>query len=73
MGICLCVLFIQFFREFFKQHAQYSIKSPFVLTFCVAVLCSIYKCFGYDVVLWISVIMFVMLTNIANDWRKTEK
>jgi hypothetical protein len=53
MGIFLCVMLVQFIREFIAQHAQFSIKSIMLLTLGVAVLCSIYSCFGLDVVILI--------------------
>jgi hypothetical protein len=62
IGICLSVLLIQFIREFFKQHAQFSIKSLLILTFYVAVLCSIYSCFGYEIMFWVIFISFMIIS-----------
>jgi hypothetical protein len=71
-GMLLYFLF-QFIREFFKQHAQYSIKSLLILTFCVAVLCSIYSCFGYHVVFIIVLFASAILSHYIQDRHKQEK
>jgi hypothetical protein len=39
-----------FVREFIKQRAQYTIRSLLILTFCVAVMCSVYLYTGIKVV-----------------------
>ena len=61
-GICLGLMLFQFIREFFKQHAQFSIKSLLILTFCVAVFCSIYSCFGYQVLIWVLIGSYLIIT-----------
>ena len=62
MGICISIILIQFIREFFKQHAQFSIKNLLILTFCVAVLCSIYSCYGYEIMVLVLVISYMILS-----------
>jgi hypothetical protein len=64
MGFCLVIMFFQFVREFIKQHAQYSIKSVMMLTVGVAMLCSIYSCFGLTVLLW----TMLLLSLILSQW-----
>jgi hypothetical protein len=71
MGVYLCFMLFQFIREFFKQHAQYTIKSLLILTFCVAVLCSIYSCFGFHVVFWIIFLGGALMSMwVRNRYKK---
>ena len=53
IGIWVLVVFIHFIRDCYKQKAQYTIKSVLILTFCIAVFCSIYSCFGLGAVLFV--------------------
>ena len=60
-------MLIQFIRQFIKQHAQYSIRTMLIVTFVVAVLCSIYSCFGFSTVSWLIMILFVLVAMYGSN------
>jgi hypothetical protein len=46
---------------FYQQHAQYNIRSILILTFCIAVLCSVYVCCGLLVMFGLVTVLFLIL------------
>lgn len=71
VGAILLIMLIQFIHQFIKQQAQYSIKTMMIATFVVAVLCSIYSCFGFETVFWLIVIVY-FITSICVASRTKE-
>lgn len=48
IGLSALLPLILLINDIIRQRPQYSLKAILILTFLVAVLCSIYKCFGFD-------------------------
>jgi hypothetical protein len=47
--------------NFYKQRAQYTIKSILIVTCCVAVFCSIYTCFGQFTLILVYCAFFMLI------------
>ena len=47
VGVMVLVPLIGFVNAIIKQRAQFTIKNLMILTLCIAVLCSVYKCYGF--------------------------
>ena len=60
-GAILLLMLIQFIWQFVKQHARYSIRTMLIATFVVAVLCSIYSCFGFDTVFGLVLVVYFLV------------
>jgi hypothetical protein len=65
VGTLGLISFFNFVREFFRQHAQYSIRSILILTLCTAILCSAYSCIGLGYLL---VVYSGMYFNVVIIW-----
>ena len=63
-GAILLLMLLQFIHQFIKQHAQYSIRTMLIVTFVVAVLCSIYSCFGFSTVSWLIMIVYLLVVAL---------
>jgi hypothetical protein len=69
LGVYAIRKFIRFLRDFYKQRAQFSIKSVLIFTFCVAVFCSIYASLGLFAVLFVysGVYLWIVFTWYWSD------
>jgi O-acetyl-ADP-ribose deacetylase len=70
MGVLIFATLFRLIDQFIKQQAQYSIRSMMIVTFCVAVLCSIYSCFGFETVYWL--LMFAFLITAARVGKRRD-
>jgi hypothetical protein len=68
--ISILILSVIFIREFFKQKAQYTIKSILILTFCTAVTCSIYLYTGFGGLRYTLFVVYVLLFIYAESLRE---
>lgn len=68
IGTCLLIMLVMFIYQFIKQQAQYTIKTMMIVTFVVAVFCSIYSCFGFSAVFWLLMIVYMITPFCASHW-----
>ena len=66
----ILILLVIFIREFFKQKAQYTIKSILILTFCTAVMCSIYLYTGFEGLRYTLLVVYFLLLIYAASLRE---